>query len=246
MSWARDEVLFRAQFALFGMKAIQNRVFREMSDPSPEAVRQATFDLVRSLVGDGLAVLGDLTERGFQAWPKPADKRLDRVRAAIADDPADPPWLQLTDAGRQAAKAVPVDDGGETPDNAVPQWDWPLPDAAREVLVYGTIDWIELGQVHWRVSEVSPGEPATVLQKRTLELIADLVRGGLARLGAFSGDAPGFVAWDCSLDDAVDRIRSVYVDDYDDSDAWDWFCLLELTRRGELVARSIETQVHRG
>jgi hypothetical protein len=228
------------------MKAVQNRVFREQSDPSPEGVRQATFDLVSNLVGDGLAVLGDRTERGFQAWPEPVNKRLDSVQAAIADDPADLPWLQLTDAGRQAAMAVPVDDGGEAPDDAVPQWDWPLPDAARNVLVYGTIDWIELGQVHWRVSEVSPDEPSTVLQQRTLELIADLVRGGLARLGAFSGDAPGFVAWDCSLDDAVDRIRSVYVDDYDDSNAWDWFCLLELTRRGELVARSIDTQAQRG
>jgi hypothetical protein len=246
MSWARDEVLFRAQFALIGMKAVQNRVFREQSDPSPEAVRQATFDLVSSLVGDGLAVLGDRTQRGFQAWPEPADERLDRVQAAFADDPADQPWLQLTDAGRQAAKAVPVDDGGETPDNAVPQWDWPLPDAAREVLVYGTIDWVELGQIHWRVSEVSPGEPVPLLQQRTLELIADLVRGGLARLGSISSNALGFVPWDCSLDDALNRIRSVYIVDYDDSNAWEWFCLLELTRRGELVARSIETQVQRG
>jgi hypothetical protein len=44
----------------------------------------------------------------------------------------------------------------------------------------------------------------------------------------------------------MEAIRSVYVDDYDDSDAWDWSCLLELTRRGELVARSIETPAKRG
>ena len=50
---------------------------------------------------------------------------------------------------------------------------------------------------------------------------------------------------DCSLDDALDRIRSVYVDDYDDSNAWDWYCVLELTRKGELFARSIEAQAQR-
>ena len=62
----------------------------------------------------------------------------------------------------------------------------------------------------------------------------------IARLGAFSGEALGFVPWDCSLDDALNRVRSVYVNDYDDSNAWDWYCVLELTRKGELLARSIE------
>jgi hypothetical protein len=239
MSWARDEVLFRAQFGLFGMKAVQNRVFREQPDRSTESTQQATLDLVRSLVGEGLAILGDRTERGFVPWPDPAE-RLDDLQGHIADA-ADPPWLRLTDAGRQAAQAVPVDDGGgETPDSAVKQWDWPLPHAARELLIYGTVDWIELGQIHWRVSEVSPGEPVTVLQQRTLELIADFVRGGLAQIGAFSAEALGFVPWECSLDDALNRVRSVYVDDHGDSSAWEWFCMLELTRRGELLARSIE------
>ena len=71
-------------------------------------------------------------------------------------------------------------------------------DAAR-VLVYGTIDWVELGQIHWRVKEVSPGEPADVLQQRTLELIAELVRGGLTRVGAIAtgrrGSCRGNARW---------------------------------------------------
>jgi hypothetical protein len=84
-----------------------------------------------------------------------------------------------------------------------------------------------------------------VLQQRTLELIADLVRGGLVQLGSFNSDARGFVPWDCSLDDALDRIRSVYVDGYDDPATWEWFCILELTRRGELFARSVEAEAQR-
>lgn len=247
VSWARDEVLFRAQFRLIGLWSVHNRVLREQLDRSPVAVQQETFELVRSLVDEGLFVIGDRTEQGFVAWTVPVGDRLERIREQFAaeligEKPGnfDQPWLRLTDAGRQAAETIPVDPVGEPPERIVPQWDWPLPDAAREVLVYGTIDWVELGQIHWRVSEVSPGEPVPVLQQRTLELIADLVRGGLARLGAISSDTRGFVEWACSLDDALNRIRSVYVVDYDDSSAWEWFCLLELTRRGELVARSIE------
>ena len=134
-------------------------------------------------------------------------------------------------------------DGGETPDNAVPQWDWPLPDAAREVLVYGTIDWIELGQIHWRCQEVSPDEPSDGAAAADSRADRRPRSWRASRdLAPSAGDAPGFVAWDCSLDDALSRIRSVYVDDYDDMDVWDWFCLLELTSRGELLARAIEAR----
>lgn len=252
MTWARDEVLFRAQFGLVSLGSVHNLVFREQSDLSPEALQQAVFDLTRSLVNDGLVVIGDRTQRGFLPWRQPAGEGLERIQAdyaAYVADPNvtafDPPWLQLTGTGRRLAQAIPVGDSGEPSDNSVPQWDWPLPDAARAVLLYGTTDWIELGQIHWRVVEVSPDLSPAVLQQRTLELIADLVRGGLAEIGAFGSGAFGFVPWDGSLEEKLSRIRSVYVDEYD-NDAWDWYCMLELTRRGELLARSIEAQAQRG
>ena len=65
-------------------------------------------------------------------------------------------WLRLTEAGRLAARAVPVASKPKSLDSAVERFDWPLLDAAREVLVSGPIDWVELGQIHWRVKEVSP------------------------------------------------------------------------------------------
>lgn len=184
-------------------------MYRELSDQSPKALQQATFDLIRSLVDDGLAVVGDRTEQGFVAWTVPVFDGLERIRADVAASIADqavgdfdPPWLKLTKEGRRAALAVPVQGGGESSDMAVGQWDWPFVDAAREVLVYGTIDWIALGQIHWRVMEVSPGESIAVLQLRTVELIADLVTGGLTEVGAFGSGAFGFVPWEDSLDDA--------------------------------------------
>ena len=249
MSWARDEVLFRAQFGLFGLRAVHDRVFREQPDGSPEAVQQVTFDLVRSLVDDGLAVIGDRTKQGFVAWTVPVGDGLERIRAEYAAHIADkevsafdPPWLRLTEAGRQAAQTVPVDNGSEQPDSSVKQWDWPFPAAAREVLLDGTIDWVELGQIHRYVEQVSPDEPTAVLQQRTLELIADLVVGGLAELGSIGSGGRGFMPWDGSLEEKLSRIRSVYVDGYDNTDVWYWYCVLELTRKGELFARAIQAQ----
>lgn len=238
-------MLFEAQFTALGMKAVQNRVFRERPNRSPEEVWQATVDLVRSLVGDGLAILGYRTEQGL-VWQESAEQVLDRLQTShvtvVEETAVDLPWLHLTEAGKRAAQAVPIDDGSEAPDHHVRQWDWPFADAAAALLAYGTIDWIELGQIHWRVSQVSPAEPRDVIQRRALELIADLVRGGLAQLGSFNSDALGFFPWDCSLDEALDRIRAVYVDKFDDTAGWDWFCLLDLTRQGMTLARAIEAQ----
>ena len=111
MAWARDEVLFRAQFRLIGLWSVHNRVSREQPDRSPPAVQQETFELVRSLVDEGLVVIGDRTEQGSIAWTLPVGDGLERIHeqflAELAgEEPGnfDQPWLQLTDAGRQAAK----------------------------------------------------------------------------------------------------------------------------------------------
>lgn len=235
MSWARDEVLFRAQSGLFGLRAVRNLVSREIRSSSEgahqEAIQLALVDLVRSLVDDGFAVVGDRTQAGFVPWATPVVDGLDGREG----------WLKLTEAGRVAAREVPVDTD-EVPDSAARQWDWPFAHAAAKVLVYGTIDWVELGQIHWRIKEVSPDVPIDVVQQRTLELIAELVRGGLVVVGSIDTEAYGFVAWECSVEEALSRIRAVYVGRFDDEAAWEWFCLLELTRRGTVLAKAIEAQ----
>ena len=184
---------------------------------------------------EGLAVVGDRTQAGFVPWTIPVVDGLDGREG----------WLRLTEAGRAAARDVPVGAVGDPPDGAVKQWDWPFAQAAARVLVYGTIDWIELGQIHWRVKEVSPDMPIDVVQQRTLELIAELVRGGLVVVGSIDTGAYGFVAWECTVEEALSRIRAVYVDRFDDESAWEWVCLLELTRRGTVLARTIEAQAQR-
>ncbi len=51
--------------------------------------------------------------------------------------------------------------------------------------------------------------------------------------------APGM-----SVEEALARIRAVYVDRYDDVAGWEWFCLLELTRQGTVLAKAIEAQTN--
>ena len=192
MAWARDEVLFRAQFRLIGLWSVHNRVSREQPDRSPPAVQQETFELVRSLVDEGLVVIGDRTEQGFVAWTLPVGDGLERIREQFAAELAgeepgnfDQPWLQLTDAGRQAAETIPVDPDGEPPDRIVPQWDWPFARCGPR----------SIGLRHHRLDRARADRLASVRSQSgssrsrwcnsaSLELIADLVRrrSGAGRL----------------------------------------------------------------
>ena len=61
-------------------------------------------------------------------------------------------------------------------------------------------------------------------------------------MGSFGSGGRGFVPWEGSLEEKLSRIRSVYIDGYDNTDVWEWYCVLELTRKGELFARAIEAQ----
>jgi hypothetical protein len=233
VSWLRDEVLFRSQRGLFGLKAVRNLAYREDPGRSPEAIGAVTSDLVRALLHDGLAVVGDRGESGFAERSDPNNDLLDGTQET---------WLRLTEAGRLAANAVPVTNKKRSPDSAVKQFDWPLLDAAREVLLNGTIDWVELGQIHWRVKEVSSDVPIEVVQRRTLQLIAELVDEELAVIGQIEKNADGLVPWNCSLEEALLRIRAFYVDRFDETAMWEWCCLLDLTRLGEKLAWEIEAQ----
>jgi len=40
-----------------------------------------------------------------------------------------------------------------------------------EVLGWGLIDWVELDRIHWYVARENPGQPLSVIQHKTLELI---------------------------------------------------------------------------
>jgi hypothetical protein len=49
----------------------------------------------------------------------------------------------------------------------------------------------------------------------------------------------GFTAWQTSLDESMERIRDVYVKNFQDENTWMWFCWLDATQEGERVARAL-------
>jgi hypothetical protein len=108
--------------------------------------------------------------------------------------------------------------------------------AREEVLWWGLDDWVELDRVHRCVSQDNVGQPVSVIQNKTLELIRSLVSDGMFVLGDVQRGI-GFTAWHTSLDESIQRIRDVYVKNFQDENTWMWFCWLDATKEGEKVAR---------
>jgi hypothetical protein len=108
-----------------------------------------------------------------------------------------------------------------------------------EVLTDGLIDWVELDQIHWYVARENAGTAVSVIQGKTLELIRSLVSDGLFELGDLKGEGARFTAWNIPLDESIQRIRDVYVTNFDDENTWPWFCWLDLTEKGQQVAEAI-------
>jgi hypothetical protein len=113
--------------------------------------------------------------------------------------------------------------------------------SARELtLLQGLIDWVDLGRVHWHVTEENPSAPLSDVQNKTLETIRFLVSGGLFELGDLSGEGGCFAAWETSLDESMKEIYDVYVNHFDDKLTWTVYCWLNLTDKGEQVARPLQ------
>jgi hypothetical protein len=55
--------------------------------------------------------------------------------------------------------------------------------ARDEVLGWGLIDWVELDRIHQYVAEENGGQPTSVIQSKTLELIPSHVSDGLFVVG---------------------------------------------------------------
>lgn len=121
---------------------------------------------------------------------------------------------------------------------------WQASSPREKVLVSGLTDWAELGRIHSYVEGANPGASLTAIQDETLGLIRALADEGLVLIGDLTGPGRRFVAWKTSLPDSLRRIRSEYVDKYDDKDNWPWYCWLDLTAEGEQVAQENEAQLN--
>ena len=111
--------------------------------------------------------------------------------------------------------------------------------AREDVLRWGLVDWVELDRIHGYVAREFPGQPLSVIQNKTLDLIHSLVSDGMFKLGDLK-QGSRFTAWNTPLDESIQRIREVYVANFDDKNTWPWFCWLAITEKGLRVAEAIE------
>ncbi|MGC2654013.1 MAG: hypothetical protein WA317_10550 [Mycobacterium sp.] len=121
----------------------------------------------------------------------------------------------------------------------------------RGLLLDGLGKLVDLNAVDWHVKHQNPSASPSEVQHETLEVIRSLVSDGLFRLGGvhsegehLGGVVPAgserFDPWDRLLDHSIRTISHVYVKHYDDPERWMYSAWLQLSDKGEQLARSIE------
>lgn len=120
----------------------------------------------------------------------------------------------------------------------------------RGLLLDALGDPVDLNSIDWHVRQQNPSATPSQVQDETLEGIRSLVSDGLCTLGgeAVIGEQPGgvasegerFVEWNRSLDHSLRKISHTYVKHYDDPERWMYAASMELTDKGERLARSLE------
>lgn len=126
---------------------------------------------------------------------------------------------------------------------------------AREVVRHALLldalgDPVDLNSVDWHVRQQNPSASPAEVQTETVDVIRSLVEDGLFRLGgaAVLGEHLGgvategerFVPWNQSLEHSLHKISHTYIGHYDDPEKWMYAAFLQLTDKGEQLARSIE------
>jgi hypothetical protein len=97
-----------------------------------------------------------------------------------------------------------------------------------------------LGALEGALPLTAVDSSVTQQNQETLQTIPSLVSDGLFELGDLSGEGGSLVAWSGSPDESIQRISDVSVAKYDDPPAWVWFARMELTDKGERLARALE------
>lgn len=114
-AWVREGILIEGLQDAVSLGEIHNGFRHYAADAgwSTNQVQQLTLDLIRSLVDDGLAVLGVPDRHGhFDAWDLPIDSAIEKIKAtyfATFDDRWNwtaRAWLRLTPKGKDLAKEL--------------------------------------------------------------------------------------------------------------------------------------------
>lgn len=87
------------------------------------------------------------------------------------------------------------------------------------------------------------GETVTDRQNVVLRTIRSLLDDGVMKVGdILSGSDERVVPWDLTTDDAMERVRDLFVDHYNELTLWDFTIWFQLTPTGERLARTLTDQ----
>lgn len=110
-SGARDKVLLLGLVDWVPLERVHHEVAQANREASPRDVQRLTLDLIDSLVGQGLFVIGNLIDKGsrFEPWETSLPASIQRLREVYVDGYDDPDtwqwfcWLDLTEKGEKIA-----------------------------------------------------------------------------------------------------------------------------------------------
>jgi hypothetical protein len=113
----RAELLLGALQGALPLTAVDSCVTQQNRSASVTEVQDETLATIRSLVGDGLFVLGDLSRETGRVvlWSGPLDESIQKISDVYVAKYDDPPawvwsaWMELTDNGERLARALEED-----------------------------------------------------------------------------------------------------------------------------------------
>ncbi|EJZ12192.1 hypothetical protein [Mycolicibacterium vaccae] len=108
---AREKVLVEGQHDWVKIWEVHRHVAEEDLSVTLAEVQRKTVDLIRSLIREGLAEVGDLRDHGarFEPWTTTSEESIERLRDDYVkrfDDRAGWPWtlwLRITEEGKRVA-----------------------------------------------------------------------------------------------------------------------------------------------
>jgi hypothetical protein len=109
-----------------------------------------------------------------------------------------------------------------------------------EILTSGLYDWVPLAEIDSIIIDNHLAKDLPAQQDLALKTIRSLAEDGLMEIGDLPSEGRRLEVWDVSLDEALERIRSRFVGQYDEMPAWGYSTWLGLTEAGERAARELE------
>jgi hypothetical protein len=110
----------------------------------------------------------------------------------------------------------------------------------KELLLGALAGALPLTAVDSSVTQQNRSASVAEVQNETLAAIRSLVDDGLFVLGDLSRETGRLVPWSGSVDELMQKLSDLYVQTYEDASEWIWSVWMELTAKGERVARTLD------